>query len=188
MLKEESPAGISNKKLKPRRIPQHHRSDCFGCSPNNAHGLQLDFWLSDHGCYSHCSIPNHFCGFNGLAHGGIIATLLDEVAAWANVVHFQRIAVTMEATVRYLKPVPTATELLLEGKIINHQEKHSKVASSIRSMEGEMLATCESQWLFPSYAAFAKAAGVDESTLQKLVEQMMEPLKHLLADSKVQPD
>lgn len=110
------------------------------------------------------------------------------MAAWANVVHFQRIAVTVEATVRYLKPVPTATELLLEGKIINRQEKHSTVASSIRSKEGVILATCESQWLFPSYAAFAKAAGVDESTLQHMVEQMMKPLKQLLADSKVQPD
>ncbi|MFX0117385.1 MAG: PaaI family thioesterase [Candidatus Hodarchaeota archaeon] len=140
----------SNKRLQPRRIPRYHISNCFGCSPTNLHGLQLDFWLADQGCFSRYRIPNHFCGMNGLAHGGIIAALLDEVAAWANVVHFQRFAVTREIAAQFLKPVPTETNLLLEGAIIKHNEKSSVVASTIRSAEGELLAKGESKWFFPS--------------------------------------
>jgi hypothetical protein len=170
--------------MKTFAIPRSNLSKCFGCSLNNPHGLQLQFWLSEEGCYTRCSIPSHFCGFDGLVHGGIIGMLLDEVAAWANFVHFFRIGMTVEASIRYLKPVPTETELLLESKIISHSEKSSVIHSSISSKAGILLAEGSSKWLLPDYPLLAKVTGIAEGTLQTMVKEMMDPIEELMVKAK----
>ncbi len=163
-------------------IPKVNFSNCFGCSPSNSHGLKLRFWLSDKGCIkSRCVIPSHFCGFDGLAHGGIIATLLDEIAAWTNFVHLQRIGVTLEASIHYFKPVPTDTEILIEGNLIQNDEKKSIINSTIHSSEGTLLAEAKSTWLLPSSSTIAKMTGVDESEIQKMIEKMTKPISDFLA-------
>ena len=167
-----------------REIPCNFSTNCYGCSRNNPRGLQLRFCLSDQGCLTRCSIPGYLCGFDGLVHGGIIATLLDEVAAWTNFAYLLRIGVTLEASVRYLKPVPTETEILLEGKVVRHDEKSSVIASTIRSAEGTLLTESQSKWLLPDYSTLARVTGIDEQTLEKTVRQMMESIRQLHNDAK----
>ena len=55
---------------------------CFGCSPNNEQGLRMTF--SEDGDDITCSWePDlRFAGYGGIVHGGIQATLHDEIASW----------------------------------------------------------------------------------------------------------
>ena len=107
-----------------KEVPNHWGGMCFGCSKTNRYSLGLRFWLSDQGCYTRCTIPDFLCGFDGLVHGGIIAFLLDEVAQWTMVSRIGRVGLTKEITVRYFKPVPTGTEIIVEGKITNQKGKN----------------------------------------------------------------
>ena len=84
---------------------------CFICGADNPIGLKTRptrdetagrAWLS-------VVIPEPFQGWAGVAHGGIIAALLDEVCAYA-VMGVSKQVVTAELTVRYLKPVPLGRE------------------------------------------------------------------------------
>ena len=53
---------------------------CFGCGEANANGLQLKFFLAEDGTVvCPATIPDRFEGHPGYLHGGIIATLLDEI-------------------------------------------------------------------------------------------------------------
>src|ERR1700677_1719073 len=103
--------------LKPN--PENH---CFGCGGANEQGMQLTFEQDDAAKRIRGSfrIPSIYQGAHGMVHGGIIAMLLDEVMA--KVSRFQQDrAVTGELTVKYLKPVPTDEEIVIEGWEVERQ-------------------------------------------------------------------
>ena len=138
---------------------------CFGCSQTNSQGLQLHFWRSEQGCFTRCIIPDYLCSFEGLVHGGIIACLLDEVAAWTIIARLARVGVTREMSIRYMKAVPANTELLIEGEIISHDERNAVLHSTVRTADGALRAEGKSEWMLPRLSNIANMAGVEETTL-----------------------
>ena len=152
-----------------REIPNYWPGRCFVCSRINTQGLHLRFWLSEDVCFTRCTIPDYLCGLDGLVHGGIIATLLDEVSAWTIIARLARLGMTRETSVRYFKPVPTNTELVVEGEIVNRRERGVDVRSAIRSSDGALLAEADSNWILPSLSTIAKITGAEESALREFV-------------------
>ncbi len=144
---------------------------CFGCSPSNPIGLKLRFRHAERGCVTRCSIPDILCGFDGLVHGGILSTILDETAAWALFAHLGRFAVTRELTTRFIKPVATNMEIIVEGRVVSHDKGKAQVYCSIRSPEGELLTEAESDWVFVKTSRIASLAGVEEEVLRDFLEQ-----------------
>ncbi len=78
---------------------------CFGCSPDNEHGLQLQFYEEDGFLYSDWEPRGFLQGFYNILHGGIQATLIDEIGNWMVMIKLKTASVTSELTVKYLKPV-----------------------------------------------------------------------------------
>jgi acyl-coenzyme A thioesterase PaaI-like protein len=88
---------------------------CFGCGDDNAAGLHLQFFVDEEQrvlCRVH--LATRFQGPPGHAHGGIIATLLDEAMSKANR-HRNITAMTRHMSIDYRRPVPLETDLVLEG-------------------------------------------------------------------------
>jgi uncharacterized protein (TIGR00369 family) len=78
-------------------------------------------------------------GGGGMAHGGIIATLLDE--AMGKVCRFRDVhAVTAELNVQYLKPVKVDEEIIVEGYETDAKGRNLFLAAEIRNGAGEILA------------------------------------------------
>jgi len=65
-----------------QEVINYWKGRCFGCSTTNERGLKLRFWSSEQGCFTKCVIPDYLCGIGGLAHGGIVYLLMDEVCEW----------------------------------------------------------------------------------------------------------
>lgn len=78
---------------------------CFGCSPFNQHGLQLSFVEEGDEVVSYWQPQKHFEGFMNVLHGGIQATLLDEIANWYICVKCGTSGVTTDLSVKYGSPV-----------------------------------------------------------------------------------
>ena len=57
--------------------------NCFACGTLNAHGLHLALHAGGGRCWVDTVLDDSFEGWDGIAHGGIISTILDEVMAWA---------------------------------------------------------------------------------------------------------
>jgi len=79
--------------------------NCFGCSPGNKIGLQLEFieegeWICSWFTPGH----NHEGWFNVL-HGGLQATLLDELGSWVVFVKMGTAGVTSKLEIKFIKPV-----------------------------------------------------------------------------------
>ena len=81
--------------------------NCFGCSPANPYGLKCKFF--DEGEYITCDWEpsENYQGFFHVLHGGIQATLIDEIASWAIFSYAKTAGVTTEMAVKYRKPVYT---------------------------------------------------------------------------------
>jgi uncharacterized protein (TIGR00369 family) len=84
-------------------------------------------------------LGERYQGGGGFAHGGIIATLLDE--AMGKVCRFREVrAVTAELTVEYLKPVNVQSEIVVEGRETEQKGRNLFMTGEIRNEAGEVLA------------------------------------------------
>jgi uncharacterized protein (TIGR00369 family) len=92
--------------------------DCFGCSPDNSSGLQLSFVEEDDELIAVWKPKSFLQGYKSMLHGGIQATLMDEIASWVVYVKLETSGVTSNMNIRYLKPVyVTDSHLTLRASV-----------------------------------------------------------------------
>ena len=114
---------------------------CFGCGGDNAGGMKLTFEQDNvnRRIVGRFVLGERYQGGGGFAHGGIIATLLDE--AMGKVCRFREVrAVTAELTVEYLKPVNVQSEIVVEGRETEQKGRDLFMTGEIRNETGEVLA------------------------------------------------
>ena len=114
---------------------------CFGCGGANDAGMKLTFEQDNakRKIVGRFILGEAYQGGGGMAHGGIIATLLDE--AMGKVCRFREVrAVTAELTVQYLKPVEVDQEIIVEGFETDQKGRNLFLAGEIRNNAGEVLA------------------------------------------------
>ncbi|HEY5513296.1 MAG TPA: PaaI family thioesterase [Geomonas sp.] len=143
---------------------------CFACSEGHPHGLGLRFLHTGEGVVCFCTIPHSYCGFDGMVHGGIISTLMDEAAAYALFARHGKLGVTREMNTRFLKPIPTGAELRVEGRVAIFAPPTAEVSMAIYDAAGECLAEGRSFWSFPRLSRIAALAGVPEAVLQSFLD------------------
>ncbi len=80
--------------------------NCFGCSPNNENGLQMQFFEDGDEIICDWEPRGFLQGYFNVLHGGIQATLMDEIAAWLVQVKLKTAGVTSRIDVRLKRPVP----------------------------------------------------------------------------------
>lgn len=56
---------------------------CFACGEENPRGLHMHFRMESDKAIAEFTIPEYLQGFPGQAHGGVVATMLDEAMGWA---------------------------------------------------------------------------------------------------------
>ena len=114
---------------------------CFACGMNNPEGMRLKFtYDEERDCFvCRFRLGKRYTGPPGHAHGGIIATILDEAMGKVNKLRHV-IALTSQITVNYLKPVPLNKALLVESREVRvHGRQHINMAE-ILNPKGEVLA------------------------------------------------
>jgi uncharacterized protein (TIGR00369 family) len=125
---------------------------CFGCGGANDDGMKLTFAQDNEKrrIIGRFVLGERYQGGGGMAHGGIIATLLDE--AMGKVCRFREVrAVTAELKVQYLKPVNVRDEITVEGWEEAEQKGRNLFhAGEIRNARGEVLAQGQARFVIIS--------------------------------------
>lgn len=106
-----------------RPITNSDTHDCFGCSPANPYGLRMKFFSDDEALFSWLSVPRHLCGWDNLVHGGVLATILDEIMGWAAIHFLKKFALTNTMTVEFHKSVQVGEEIWVEGRVLEVRGK-----------------------------------------------------------------
>lgn len=84
---------------------KHDGYNCFGCSPKNPLGLKLTFVEDGDEIVSMWQPEPDYQGFFNILHGGIQATLMDEIASWTVYIKAKTAGFTSKAEFRYLKNI-----------------------------------------------------------------------------------
>lgn len=113
---------------------------CFGCGDANPIGLHLSFMLAEDGTVvCEHTVADTFEGPPGYVHGGMIATLLDETMSKAVRSH-GLVAMTRHMSVDYLRPVPSAAPIRLEGVLVRSDGRKHWAEARIVSETDTVLA------------------------------------------------
>jgi len=119
--------------------------NCFGCSPDNSQGLRMQF--SDEGDHviSTWQPENNFQGWNNVLHGGIQATLMDEIASWVVFAKLGTTGVTSRMEIKLSMPVLMNKGLVkLVGKL--REMRRNIAVIDVDLMDGE--GTCCAEGVF----------------------------------------
>jgi uncharacterized protein (TIGR00369 family) len=114
---------------------------CFACGKDNPDGMRLKFYVDEAAHHAVCrfKLARRYQGPPGHAHGGIIATILDEAMGKVNKLR-SVIALTKTMDIEYLRPVPLGKRLTAVGHERSVRgRKHYNVAE-IRDEAGLVLA------------------------------------------------
>ena len=113
---------------------------CFGCSPTHPSGLKLRFRRRGERVLSRYTIADRFHGAPGLAHGGIVATILDEISCAAVNLVTDRWVMTGELTVRYERPCPVEQPLDVVAAITDRTHSRYWIVEAELHRAGERVA------------------------------------------------
>ncbi|MCX6038509.1 MAG: PaaI family thioesterase [Chloroflexi bacterium] len=115
---------------------------CFVCGLENPVGLHLNFYETGPGEVTVNFTPSeHYQGYPGVLHGGIVASILDEAAGRAHMGIFPpRFMFTAKLEVKYRKNIPIGKPLKIIGKAGKDRGRMAEGWSGIYNQEGELLA------------------------------------------------
>jgi uncharacterized protein (TIGR00369 family) len=112
---------------------------CFACGKDNPQGLRLPIVEKPDGVEMDYAVPEGFAGWQGIVHGGIVATILDELLAWA-CNRTDRSMLTAEMTVRYRKPVKSGQPIHGIGRITEDRGRLILAEARLLDQSGQLLA------------------------------------------------
>jgi len=97
-------------------VEVHFDGHCFGCGPLNDEGLRLKFEPGLDGSVAFYQVPERFQSWAGMAHGGVVALMLDEAVGWA-AWHAGHPGVTGRLQVSYRRPLKLGERVRIVGKV-----------------------------------------------------------------------
>ncbi|MCX7995305.1 MAG: PaaI family thioesterase [candidate division WOR-3 bacterium] len=112
---------------------------CFACGTENPVGMHLDIRDDENGVYALVKLNSAFQGYHNIIHGGIVSTILDEMAVWASFKKGCK-AVTAELNVRLKKPMLADTEYIATGRVVNVKYNMVIAQAEIKERNNEIVA------------------------------------------------
>ncbi len=126
-----------------------HTRGCLVCGRDNPHGLHLHLHVDPDTGVVTCPftpLPTHI-GFEGVVHGGVLATVLDEAMVWAATWSGKRFCVCGELSVRYKALAAVGQPVLVEARIVSARPRLIQTDAQIRDAAGNTLVTATAKYV-----------------------------------------
>jgi uncharacterized protein (TIGR00369 family) len=113
--------------------------NCFGCSPNNEFGLQMEFYEDGDYIISNWKPKKYLSGYGNILHGGIQSTILDEIASWVVYIKAKTAGVTATLNVKYKNTVFTDKgKITVRAKLTDQNKKFATIHAEIIDADGNI--------------------------------------------------
>ncbi len=143
---------------------------CFGCDPHNPIGLKLQFVLRDDEVIATWAPRPDLEGYPGFIHGGIQATLADEIGAWYVYAVYATVGITKSLEIHYKRPaLVSAGPFTIRARGERDGRRYARIHVTLESAANEVCAEAEcvyaivgeavarSRFSFPGKEAFFDA-------------------------------
>jgi uncharacterized protein (TIGR00369 family) len=126
-----------------------HTRGCMVCGRDNATGLKLALFVDPaNGVVRVTYTPRApHIGFEGVVHGGVLATVIDEAMVWAATWAGKRFCLCGEMTVRYRAPAAVGRALVVEARVESARPRLVQTAAEIRDAGGEVIASASGKYV-----------------------------------------
>lgn len=125
-----------------------HTRSCFVCGESNPSGLNLRFETNGRIVRTQFTPRPEHIGFKGVVHGGILATVLDEIMVWACVAATKRFAFCAGLNVRFVKPARPGGQVIATAELTaNRRDKVFEASAELKDQSGELLASATGKYL-----------------------------------------
>ena len=122
----------------------HPGYQCFGCCHDNHSGLQMDFYEDGDEIISVWKPRPEYQGWINVLHGGIQATLADEIASWVVFRKLQTTGMTAKMEIRYKKSISTNDDhITLRAHLVSFQHNLANIEVLILNEKDEVCATAQ---------------------------------------------
>lgn len=117
------------------------------CGEDNPVGLRARSYLVN-GEIELPFVPKvEYAGWNQVTHGGLIATVLDEVMTWAAIVGSDQACFAAEFSVRLRRPLPPDVEVVARASCDGGRRGVYQTRASLQSGAGELFATATGRYM-----------------------------------------
>jgi acyl-coenzyme A thioesterase PaaI-like protein len=136
---------------------------CFVCGRENPVGLRVR-WRNERPAdeiHGTVTVAEHFNGYPGVVHGGIVAALLDEAAGRTVLMDgaFDELMVTLKLEVVFRRPTPTATPLTVVGRLTRRSDHRAEARAELRLADGTVTARAAAVLARPPEAVSSRWEG-----------------------------
>ncbi|CDZ87118.1 PaaI family thioesterase [Rhodococcus ruber] len=119
-------------------LPPHHPR-CLGCGPANPHGHHLRALRGKDGVFAYHVFDERHIGAPGIAHGGAVATIVDDLFGFLLYV-VGELAVTRCLNVEYLRPVLLNIPYSLCAELTSREGRKLHLRAQIENAAGQVVA------------------------------------------------
>ncbi len=120
---------------------------CFGCGSLNPQGLLLRFRPCTEGVWAEITLGQLHEGYLGMAHGGILATILDEAMSWA-ITAGGDFGVTGRMSMSFRKPARIGDPLRVIGRVTSRRSRMIETSATVVCIEsGEVIAEADARFV-----------------------------------------
>jgi acyl-coenzyme A thioesterase PaaI-like protein len=129
------------------RKPLPWSRSCFVCGEENPLGLRARSFLVGDRIELEFTPRREYAGWNAVTHGGLIATVLDEVMTWAAIVHSDQACFAADFSVRLRQPLPPATPVIARAWCSGSRRRIHDTEAHLESPDGVLFATAAGRYM-----------------------------------------
>ncbi len=122
-------------------VRRHYDDGCFACGRDNPMGLHVDdFDLADGEVTATFTPRAEYRGTDGVLHGGVTATALDEILVWAGILVERVMTVTGTLELKYRRPVPLDQTIEVAARVDERRGRRVQISGRL-SVDDQPLVT-----------------------------------------------
>eukprot|EP01114_Cavostelium_apophysatum_P003143 TRINITY_DN12900_c0_g1_i1.p1 TRINITY_DN12900_c0_g1~~TRINITY_DN12900_c0_g1_i1.p1 ORF type:complete len:233 (-),score=15.20 TRINITY_DN12900_c0_g1_i1:38-736(-) len=170
---ETSIAHAGEKKALNNPFENDKNFNCFGCGPNNKHnGLKLKFFFDEgkNAVITRFTYNEGHVGFHNVVHGGLVATVVDEVAWWTFFHKFNKLGLTAKLETEYKGVVRPGQQIEARGTIESVKGRQVVVTVVMLDHEQKITSVSKVTFLQIKRPTAERIFGTLPPSLQKYVE------------------
>lgn len=115
-------------------------NQCFACGTDNTHGLKLDIKKVNDSVRTKFKLPLWTQGYKKTVHGGIISTILDEMAVWA-AFHKGFRCVTAELHMRIKKAMYVELPYIANARVTRIKHRLVETICEVTTVKNTLVAS-----------------------------------------------
>jgi acyl-coenzyme A thioesterase PaaI-like protein len=120
-----------------KRIMLPWSKACFVCGEFNESGMRARSYVRGDRIELPFEAPAAFAGWRTVIHGGLVATVLDEVMTWSAIVGSRKPCFAAEFTVRMVRPLAPGTRCVARGTMVENRKRVFITKGTLQSEQDE---------------------------------------------------